>query len=104
MFLDVSQIRRKSLVPKRPVGFEPTTFGFEVRERDSIKGTRSKGLRQGAAAVAELLPNDTCQTPPISAPLADPDLAAVVDAWPALPEAIKAGILAMVNAASESGK
>jgi hypothetical protein len=28
----------------------------------------------------------------------DPDLAAVVDAWPVLPEAIKAGILAMVRA------
>ena len=27
----------------------------------------------------------------------DPELAAVVDAWPALPEAIKAGILAMVE-------
>jgi hypothetical protein len=27
-------------------------------------------------------------------------LAAVVDAWPELPEAIKAGILAMVKAAS----
>jgi hypothetical protein len=33
-----------------------------------------------------------------NAPL-DPDLAAVVDAWPALPAAIKAGILAMVQAA-----
>jgi hypothetical protein len=29
-----------------------------------------------------------------------PDLAAVVEAWPDLPEAIRAGILAMVNAAS----
>lgn len=29
----------------------------------------------------------------------DPELAAVVDAWPALPAAIKAGILAMVRAA-----
>jgi hypothetical protein len=28
-----------------------------------------------------------------------PDLAAVIDAWPELPEAIKAGIVAMVNAA-----
>jgi hypothetical protein len=28
----------------------------------------------------------------------DPDLAAVVDAWPDLPEAIKAGMLAMVKA------
>ncbi len=37
------------------------------------------------------MPNDTCKT--------DPDLAAVVAAWPDLPEAIKAGILAMVKAA-----
>ena len=34
------------------------------------------------------------ETPPI-----DPDLAAVVDAWPKLPEAIRAGILAMIRAA-----
>jgi hypothetical protein len=37
------------------------------------------------------LPTDTCQT--------DPDLVALVAAWPKLPEAIKAGILAMVKAA-----
>ncbi|MDA0991881.1 MAG: hypothetical protein O3A51_14165 [Verrucomicrobia bacterium] len=29
----------------------------------------------------------------------DPDLAAVVEAWPKLPEAIRAGILAMIRAA-----
>ncbi len=28
-----------------------------------------------------------------------PDLQAIIDAWPALPEAIRAGILAMVKAA-----
>ena len=33
----------------------------------------------------------------------DPDLAAVNDAWPNLPEAIKAGILSMVKAASGTG-
>ena len=37
------------------------------------------------------MPNDTCKT--------DPDLAAVVEAWPELPEALKAGIVAMVKAA-----
>jgi hypothetical protein len=31
------------------------------------------------------------------------DLAAVVEAWPKLPDAIKAGILAMVKAASGKG-
>jgi hypothetical protein len=42
--------------------------------------------------LAQNLPTDTCQS--------DPVLAAVVDAWPKLPEALKAGILAMVKAAS----
>jgi hypothetical protein len=30
----------------------------------------------------------------------DPDLRAVVDAWPALPDAVRAGIVAMVRASS----
>src|SRR5262245_10116968 len=34
----------------------------------------------------------------------DPDLAAVVAAWPGLPDAIRAGILAMVRAASQEGR
>jgi hypothetical protein len=48
------------------------------------------------------LPKDTCKTYPIPTVLADPDLAAVVNAWPELPEAIKAGILAMVKAAQRN--
>jgi hypothetical protein len=32
--------------------------------------------------------------------LKDPDLGAIIDAWPTLPEPIKAGILAMVRTAS----
>jgi hypothetical protein len=36
---------------------------------------------------------DTCQT--------DPELAAVIDAWDRFPEAIRAGIVAMVKAASK---
>ena len=32
--------------------------------------------------------------------VADPDLAAVVKAWPELPEALKAGILAMIKTVS----
>jgi hypothetical protein len=31
---------------------------------------------------------------------AEPDLAAIVDAWPTLPDAIKAGILATIEAAA----
>ncbi len=47
------------------------------------------GLRQAPSRVADHLPNDTCQT--------DPELAAVVEAWPHLPDALKAGILAMAE-------
>jgi hypothetical protein len=35
----------------------------------------------------------------IDLPAPDPELAAIVTAWPALPAAIKAGIVAMVGAA-----
>ncbi len=45
---------------------------------------------QGEAESEAVSPNST----PI-----DPDLAAVVEAWPGLPSAIKTGILAMVRAA-----
>jgi len=48
-------------------------------------------LSQAPPPVADHLPNDTCRT--------YPDLAAVVEAWPDLPEALKAGIVAMVKAA-----
>ncbi len=45
--------------------------------------------------------NDRFALPlPYGAPELPPDLAAIVAAWPELPEAIRAGILAMVKAAS----
>ena len=59
---------------------------------DSPTNNSAKRLRLSAPPVADHLPTDTCKT--------DPDLAAVVDAWPELPEAIKAGIVAMVKAAA----
>jgi hypothetical protein len=46
-----------------------------------------------ASPVAHHLATDSCQT--------DPDLARIVEAWPALPDAIKAGILAMIEVASK---
>jgi hypothetical protein len=39
-------------------------------------------------------------TPDSSPPPVDPDLAAVIDLWPTLPEFVRAGILAMVRAAA----
>ena len=39
-----------------------------------------------------------CGTPDAAADPIDPDLQAIVDAWPAIPKAVKAGILAMIEA------
>jgi len=61
----------------------------------SPKGPLPKGLREPAPAVTHHLLTDTCKT--------DPGLAAVVAAWPELPEAIRAGIVAMVKAALGKG-
>ncbi len=59
---------------------------------DSLTSKPAKRLRLSTLPDADHLPTDTRKT--------EPDLAAVVEAWPDLPEALKAGILAMVKAAS----
>ena len=64
---------------------------YETASRFS-QGSLLKDLSGLAPGVADHLPTDTCKT--------DTDLTAVVAAWPGLPETIKAGILAMVKAAS----
>ncbi len=74
----------------RPVGLEPTTDGLENRCRESASVRASSPYGKpplGTTAPAQRAAPD------------DPELAALVDAWPALPEAIRAGILAMVKAA-----
>ena len=62
---------------------------------DPPKRISRKGLRvatgPSAAPVAHRMPTDICQT--------DPDLAVVIDAWDRLPEAVRAGIVAIVQAA-----
>jgi hypothetical protein len=57
--------------------------------------------RQDTTESASIRPPTATQNAPPYDVVADTDLAAVVDAWPALPEAIKAGILAMVKAAAK---
>ena len=61
-------------------------------QAESRKGSLTHDLRHTAPSVAHYFPTDTRKT--------DPDLAAVVEAWPDLPEALKAGIVAMVKAAA----
>jgi hypothetical protein len=61
-------------------------------QANSRQTAKNKANSSNEGSLAHRLPTDTCP--------ADPDLAAVVAAWPGLPEAIRAGIVAMVNAAA----
>ena len=70
---------------------ELPTHGFSIRRLDCATSSEAKDLRFTPSAVAHHLPNDTC---PISQ---DADLADLVEAWPKLPAAIRAGILAMIR-------
>ena len=65
-------------------GFEPPQ-DFPGETTVSEQGGAGSGARAALTAVA------------------DPDLAAVVDAWPTLPEVVKAGVMAMVKVVSEKG-
>ena len=75
-------------------GFLPRYPSFVNLVAVTFSVKPDKGLRLAQQAVAHHLPTDTWNT--------DPDLAAVVAAWSELPEAIKAGILAMVKAAQQT--
>jgi hypothetical protein len=87
----VVKAARGGFEPPRPVSQSNGLANRSVR----CKNTKlDKGLRLAQQTVAHHLPTDTCNT--------DPDLAAVVAAWPELPEAVKAGILAMVKAAQQT--
>jgi hypothetical protein len=59
---------------------------------ESPNNLEDNDLRQSDQSVAHHLPTDNCRT--------DADLAGIAAAWPDLPEAIRAGIVAIVEATS----
>ncbi len=75
--------------PRRTRTYNPL---IKSQQAGYPKGLLPKDLREPAPGVAHYLPTDTRKT--------DPDLVAVIAAWPDLPEALKAGIVAMVKASS----
>jgi hypothetical protein len=75
-----------------PLRFPPPLRSLHSRRSNTMPRHERSTSRCEAPSVAHQLPTDTRQS--------NPDLTAtVVDTWPALPEAIKAGILAMIKAA-----
>ena len=79
--------------PRRTRTYNPLIKSQRERSRNL---QCSKGLRFSTPAVSHHFPTDTCKN--------DPGLAAVIEAWDRLPEAIRAGILAMVKAASKANR
>jgi hypothetical protein len=77
--------------------------GPATREGD---GVRTRNHRIDNPVTSPKKPNETAILPEERNTGATnaPDLDAVVKAWPTLPAALKAGILAMVKAASLEGK
>jgi len=73
----------------RPLGPQPSAGNPQHLGGQALTETPDPGSTKYATKTAP----DT---------LADPALGAVVKAWPTLPEPVKAGILAMIEAASKS--
>jgi hypothetical protein len=92
-----SSTRRSSRGAKSWSGEEAATertiaggLGFSVREQ-TPENTGKTGISADAGANAGAVETKTAHI--------GPDLQGIIDAWPALPDAIKAGILAMIRAA-----
>jgi len=78
------------------------TPSFAEQNPSSSSGHPSPSSRQypnESGSIRPLTATQSATHPCQPAVTTDPDLAAVVDAWPELPEAIKAGIVAIVKAA-----
>ena len=78
-------------------GLEPVNNGFAIRDGGEGTGVTTTGYDDGESSHSV---SDSSSTP-IEA--IDPALERLIEAWPDLPPAVKAGIAAMVQAATEGG-
>ncbi len=100
MEIDPAYGTRRLLRAMEPDGLEPTTSCMPCKRSP---GTDAEIAGSGDAVATVCTPvctgdakDDNRAT--VGASAASPDLAAVVEAWPTLPDAIKRAILAMIDA------
>ncbi|NOT01404.1 MAG: hypothetical protein HOP29_12335 [Phycisphaerales bacterium] len=89
----------RPLALTRRAGLEPATVGLEIRGAESVTDGESTACAPTAETLGVLL---GVFLPKLAE--TDPELAAVVAAWPTLPDAIRAGIVAMVRASGRTGE
>jgi hypothetical protein len=82
-------------------GFEPAT-SWSRTKRPAKQNPAQDAKNAIPDAGGEARCSARCSCDP-KTPSADPDLAAVVRAWPRLSAAIRAGVVAMIAAATEEG-
>ena len=90
--LDATGRRLAGTVASSGGGIRTPDTRIMIPPVEHTKCLPDNGLRVATEPLAHYLPTDTCQSPS--------DLALVIEAWPTLPEAIRAGIIAMVRSAS----
>lgn len=78
-------------------GLEPLTSSLQSCEPPPQEPADT-GVYDARAGTTSYTPSDSLPDAPDAAP--DPDLAALIAAWPDLPEPVRAGINAMVRAAT----
>jgi hypothetical protein len=80
---------------------DATSWPPENKENSSDKPTLAPYLLHDDCPTDPIATDSTYHTPPAPASNADPRLTMLIDAWDRLPEAIRAGIVAMIGVASK---
>ena len=82
-----------------PARIELATPGLGTCDHNDVNDNADNELRKdGNAQVPSMVPSPSnSESKVIADPTLEPDLFKIVAAWPDLPKAIQAGILAMVN-------
>jgi len=96
LFVQTVFVARERHDKKRAKGLEPSTFSLEVHASSNQSNCNSNDLRQEAQDVVAPVVAEPKKTAP-----ADPELSRFIDAWPTLPKAVRAGIVAMIDAATK---
>ena len=81
----------------RPPGLEPGTAGLEIREPAPTEASEPR-----FEADSEVPPADTPALGSTSDSKSDPDIAALIAAWPTLPASIQAAIKALVQVGEQT--